>query len=141
ADLEMAVRAIAFSAVGTCGQRCTSLRRLLVHESVADQLVARLKAAYETLPIGDPREDGVLVGPLIDEAAAEGFDTALAQAVEQGGEVVVGGGRVERDGVYVRPAIVRMPAQTAVVMDETFAPILYVLTWSDFDEAVGMQNA
>ncbi len=141
ADLEMAVRAIAFSAVGTCGQRCTSLRRLLVHESVADQLVARLKAAYETLPIGDPREDGVLVGPLIDEAAAEGFEAALSQAVEQGGEVVVGGGRVERDGAYVRPAIVRMPAQTAVVEHETFAPILYVLTWSDFDDAVEMQNA
>ena len=141
ADLEMAVRAIAFSAVGTCGQRCTSLRRLLVHESVADALIARLKAAYETLPVGDPREAGTLVGPLIDAAAADGFDAALAQAVEQGGEVIVGGGRVDRDGVYVRPAIVRMPAQTAVVEHETFAPILYVLTWSDFDEAVGMQNA
>ncbi len=141
ADLEMAVRAIAFSAVGTCGQRCTSLRRLLVHESVADALVARLKSAYETLPVGNPREDGVLVGPLIDENAAAGFDAALAQAVEQGGEVIVGGGRVDRDGVYVRPAIVRMPAQTAVVEHETFAPILYVLTWSDFDAAVEMQNA
>ena len=141
ADLEMAVRAIAFSAVGTCGQRCTSLRRLLVHESVADALIARLKAAYETLPVGDPREDGTLVGPLIDASAADGFDAALAQAVEQGGEVVVGGGRVDRDGVYVRPAIVRMPAQTAVVEHETFAPILYVMTWSEFDEAVAMQNA
>ncbi len=141
ADLEMAVRAIAFSAVGTCGQRCTSLRRLLVHESVADALIARLKVAYETLPVGDPREDGTLVGPLIDASAADGFDAALAQAVEQGGEVVVGGGRVDRDGVYVRPAIVRMPAQTAVVEHETFAPILYVMTWSEFDEAVAMQNA
>jgi aldehyde dehydrogenase (NAD+) len=141
ADLDMAVRAIAFSAVGTCGQRCTSLRRLLVHESIADALVARLKAAYRTLPVGDPREDGVLVGPLIDDAAADGFETALRQAVEQGGEVVVGGDRVDRDGVYVRPAIVRMPAQSAVVEHETFAPILYVMTWSDFDEAVAMQNA
>jgi aldehyde dehydrogenase (NAD+) len=141
ADLDMAVRAIAFSAVGTAGQRCTSLRRLLVHESIADALTARLKAAYETLPIGDPREDGVLVGPLIDGGAAAGFDAALAQAVEQGGKVVVGGGRVERDGTYVRPAIVRMPAQTTVVEHETFAPILYVLTWSDFDAAVAMQNA
>ncbi|MBA4805661.1 MAG: aldehyde dehydrogenase family protein [Brevundimonas sp.] len=141
ADLEMAVRAIAFSAVGTCGQRCTSLRRLLVHESVADALLARLKAAYGSLPIGDPREDGVLVGPLIDPDAAEAFEAAVAQAVSEGGEVVTGGGRLDRDGIYVRPAIVRMPAQTEVVMHETFAPILYVLTWSDFDEAVALQNA
>ncbi len=141
ADLDMAVRAIAFSAVGTAGQRCTTLRRLLVHESIADALIARLQAAYETLPVGDPRVDGVLVGPLIDEAAFQGFDTALTQAVEQGGEVVVGGDREDRDGVYVRPAIVRMPAQSAVVQHETFAPILYVLTWSDFDAAVAMQNA
>jgi aldehyde dehydrogenase (NAD+) len=141
ADLDMAVRAVAFSAVGTCGQRCTSLRRLLVHEDVAGTLIARLKAAYETLPIGDPREDGTLVGPLIDADAAEAFDRALAQAVEQGGEVIVGGDRVSRNGAYVRPAIVRMPAQTAVVQHETFAPILYVLTWRDFDQAVEMQNA
>ncbi|HYC97396.1 aldehyde dehydrogenase family protein [Brevundimonas sp.] len=141
ADLDMAVRAIAFSAVGTCGQRCTSLRRLLVHESIADALIARLSKAYETLPVGDPRDDGVLVGPLIDGDAARAFDAALEQAVAQGGEIVVGGARVERDGDYVRPAIVRMPAQTAVVEHETFAPILYVLTWSGFDEAVAMQNA
>ncbi len=141
ADLDMAVRAVAFSAVGTCGQRCTSLRRLLVHEDVAEALIGRLKAAYETLPIGDPREDGTLVGPLIDADAANAFDAALAQAVEQGGEVIVGGDRVAREGAYVRPAIVRMPAQTAVVQHETFAPILYVLTWRDFDQAVEMQNA
>ena len=141
ADLELAVRAIAFSAVGTCGQRCTTLRRLLVHESIADALVTRLKAAYETLPIGDPREDGLLVGPLIDAEAARGFEAALAQAVEQGGEVITGGARLQRDGDYVHPAIVRMPAQTAVVQHETFAPILYVLTWSDFEQAIEMQNA
>ncbi|WP_396595302.1 aldehyde dehydrogenase family protein [Brevundimonas sp. R86498] len=138
ADMDMAVRAIAFSAVGTCGQRCTTLRRLLVHADVAETLIARLSKAYETLPVGDPREDGILVGPLIDEAAGQGFDRAVAQAVEQGGKVVVGG---DRNGLYVRPAIVRMPAQSAVVMSETFAPILYVLTWRDFDEAVAMQNA
>ncbi|HYG25758.1 MAG TPA: aldehyde dehydrogenase family protein [Caulobacteraceae bacterium] len=145
ADLDLAVRAIAFSAVGTCGQRCTSLRRLLVHDSIADALIARLKAAYETLPVGDPREDGVLVGPLIDEDSRRGFETALDQAVAQGGQIVVGGGALDRDGVYVRPAIVRMPAgasgQTAVVEHETFGPILYVMTWSNFDEAVAMQNA
>lgn len=141
ADLDMAVRAVAFSAVGTAGQRCTTLRRLLVHESVADKLVARLKAAYETLPIGDPRDAGTLVGPLIDVPAVEAFEAALKQAVEQGGEIVTGGGRVEAEGAYVKPAIVRMPAQTAVVQHETFAPILYVLTWSDFDQAVELQNA
>lgn len=141
ADLDMAVRAIAFSAVGTCGQRCTSLRRLLVHESIADALIARLQKAYETLPIGDPRDSGTLVGPLIDADARRGFEAALAEAVEQGGEVVTGGSALDRDGVYVRPAIVRMPAQTPVVEHETFAPILYVLTWSDFDDAVAMQNA
>ena len=142
ADLEMAVRAIAFSAVGTAGQRCTSLRRLLVHEDIAEALITRLGKAYEILPVGDPRTDGVLVGPLIDETAGAGFDAALAQAVEQGGEIVVGGGRVvQADGVYVRPAIVRMPAQSAIVQHETFAPILYIMTWRTFDEAVEMQNA
>ncbi len=141
ADLEMAVRAIAFSAVGTAGQRCTTLRRLLVHDSVADALVARLKAAYETLPIGDPRQEGVLIGPLIDADAVQAFEAALEQAARQGGEIVVGGGRAQGDGAYVKPAIVRMPAQTEVVQHETFAPILYVLTWSDFDQAVALQNA
>ncbi|WP_439472634.1 L-piperidine-6-carboxylate dehydrogenase [Brevundimonas sp.] len=141
ADLDMAVRAVAFSAVGTAGQRCTTLRRLLVHEGVADTLITRLKAAYETLPIGDPREAGTLVGPLIDTPAVEAFEAALEQAVQQGGEIITGGGRVEAEGGYVKPAIVRMPAQTAVVEHETFAPILYVLTWSDFDQAVELQNA
>ena len=141
ADMDMAVRAIAFSAVGTCGQRCTSLRRLLVHEDVAEALIGRLVKVYETLPVGDPREDGVLVGPLIDADAGRGFEAALAQAVAEGGEVVVGGTRVESDGVYVRPAIVRMPGQSAMVRHETFAPILYVLTWRDFDDAVALQNA
>ena len=141
ADLEMAVRAIAFSAVGTAGQRCTTLRRLLVHEGVAEALIARLAKAYETLPVGDPRDSGTLVGPLIDDGARAAFDAAIQQAVAEGGEVVVGGGAVERDGCYVRPAIVRMPAQSAVVQHETFAPILYVLTWRDFDDAVAMQNA
>jgi aldehyde dehydrogenase (NAD+) len=141
ADLDMAVRAIAFSAVGTCGQRCTSLRRLLVHEDVAEGLIARLKAAYETLPVGDPREPGTLVGPLIDEASAEAMAAALQQAVAEGGEVVTGGQRLEREGTYVRPAIVRMPGQSAIVRHETFGPILYVMTWRDLDQAIAMQNA
>jgi aldehyde dehydrogenase (NAD+) len=141
ADLDMAVRAIAFSAVGTCGQRCTSLRRLIVHETLADKLVARLKSAYASLPIGNPLHEGTLVGPLIDAAAAQAFASALEQAVAEGGDVVQGGGRVDRGGgAYVEPAIVRMPAQTAVVRHETFAPILYVLTYADFDQALTLQN-
>ena len=141
ADLDMTVRAIAFSAVGTCGQRCTSLRRLFVHESIAEGLITRLKAAYETLPVGDPREDGTLVGPLIDAEAVRNFEAALEQAVQQGGEVVVGGRPADAKEGYIRPAIVRMPGQTAVVEHETFAPILYVMTWSDLDQAIALQNA
>ncbi|MBC6980321.1 aldehyde dehydrogenase family protein [Caulobacter sp. 17J80-11] len=143
ADLDMAVRAIAFSAVGTAGQRCTTLRRLLVHASVADALVERLKGAYTTLKIGSPLEGDTLVGPLIDERSAEAFDTALDRARAEGGTVVVGGGRADAGlgGAYVKPAIVRMPAQSAIVRHETFAPILYVLTWTDFDEAIELQNA
>jgi len=143
ADLELAVRAIAFSAVGTCGQRCTSLRRLLVHEDLAEGLVERLVRAYRTLPVGDPRRPGTLVGPLIDEAAATAFEAALAQARAEGGQVLTGGGRTAgvAGGAYVEPAIVRMPAQSPVVLHETFAPILYVLTWREFDEAIALQNA
>ncbi len=145
ADLDMAVRAIAFSAVGTCGQRCTSLRRLLVHANIADSLTARLAQAYSTLPIGDPREPQTLVGPLIDAEATAAFEAALARAVVEGGTILTGGGRVgSGDGHYVTPAIVRMPAgasgQTEVVRHETFAPILYVMTWTDFEEAVALQN-
>lgn len=145
ADLDMAVRAIAFSAVGTCGQRCTSLRRLLVHADIADSLIARLSQAYATLPIGDPRQSGTLVGPLIDARASEAFEAALAAAVAQGGTILTGGTRVgSGDGHYVTPAIVRMPdgahGQTEVVRHETFAPILYVLTWTEFDDAVALQN-
>lgn len=140
ADLDLAVRAIAFSAVGTCGQRCTTLRRLLVHEDVAEGLIAGLKAAYETLPVGDPREAGTLVGPLIDEGAAAAVEAALQQAVAEGGEVITGGQRLDRDGAYVRPAIVRMPEQTAIVRHETFGPILYILTWRDLDHAIATQN-
>jgi len=143
ADLDLAMRAIAFSAVGTCGQRCTTLRRLIAHESVADQLVERLSRAYASLPIGNPLADGNLVGPLIDEDAARGFDRALEQAVAEGGVVVQGGGRADTGlgGAYVNPAIVRMPAQTEVVRHETFAPILYVLTYRDLEEAIALQNA
>ena len=143
ADLDMAVRAIAFSAVGTAGQRCTTLRRLIVHESVADGLIERLVKAFRSLPIGDPREASTLVGPLIDAAAADAFDAALARARDEGGEVLCGGARADGvpGGAYVTPAIVRMPGQSEVVRTETFAPILYVMTYADFDAAIELQNA
>ncbi|HHS82034.1 MAG TPA: aldehyde dehydrogenase family protein [Devosia sp.] len=143
ADLEMALRAIVFSAVGTCGQRCTSLRRLIVHADIYDQLVPRLKAAYDGLPIGDPLQESSLVGPLIDQQALEAMQDALDQARTEGGAVHGGSralGNVFEQAAYVHPAIVEMPAQTDVVRKETFAPILYVMRYTDLDEAIAMQN-
>jgi len=142
ADLDLAVRGIVFSAVGTAGQRCTSLRRIIVHESIKDDLVARLKAAYETLPIGSPLETSTLVGPLIDQTASDAFEAAIEKAQSDGGALVTGGGRaaVDSAGVYVHPAIVDMPTQTDIVKAETFAPLLYVLTYADFDEALRLHN-
>ena len=144
ADLALTLRAIAFAAVGTAGQRCTSLRRVVVHRSVRDQLVDRLGRAYATIPVGDPLADATLVGPLIDTAAMDRMTAALATATAQGGTVVVGGERVltdeAPDAAYVRPAIVSMPTQTDIVRTETFAPILYVLTYDDLDEAIALHN-
>ena len=144
ADLDLAVRGIVFSAAGTAGQRCTTLRRVIAHSSVVDDLVARLKNAYATLPIGSPLADGTLVGPLIDAASYEGFAKALVQAQSDGGELVVGGDRVlsdeASDAFYVQPAIVKMPAQTDIVKAETFAPILYVVAYDDFEDAIALQN-
>lgn len=141
ADLDLAVRGIVFAAAGTAGQRCTSLRRLIVHSSVADTVVERIAAAYGQLRVGDPFDDGVLVGPLIRERSWEAMDSALGRARADGGEVVCGGERALRDGVYATPAVVRMPAQTPVVCEETFAPILYVLTYDDLDDAIALHNA
>lgn len=145
ADLDLAVRGIVFSAVGTAGQRCTSLRRLIVHESIADDLQARLKKAYATLPIGDPTAEGVLVGPLVGRPAFDKLQASLAAAQAQGGAVVCGGGRVTEGvpagGYYVEPALVRMPSQTDVMHDETFAPLTYLVTYKDLDEAIALQNA
>ncbi len=139
ADVDLAVRAIAFSAAGTTGQRCTTLRRLIVHENVADALLARLKAAYASLPVGDPRAAGTLCGPLIDEAAHAAMQKALTQAAQEGGRVS-GGERIDRPGAYVSPAIVEMPGQTAIVREETFAPILYVMRYRTLDEAIALQR-
>ncbi|WP_209325854.1 L-piperidine-6-carboxylate dehydrogenase [Brevibacterium renqingii] len=144
ADIDLALRGVVFAAAGTAGQRCTTLRRLIVHESIADEFVDKIVAAYKTLSIGSPTEDGVLVGPLINEGSYEAMQAALEQAKSEGGEVLCGGGRVlaeERpDAHYVEPAVVRMPSQTAVMKDETFAPILYVVTYSDLDEALEIHN-
>ncbi|GAC1039967.1 aldehyde dehydrogenase family protein [Pseudomonas sp. No.117] len=143
ADLDMAVRAILFSAVGTAGQRCTTLRRLIAHRSVKDEIVARLKTAYAKVRIGHPLE-GNLIGPLIDAASFQAMQGALEQARGEGG-VVHGGERQLADqypdAYYVAPAIVEMPEQSEAVRHETFAPILYVLTYDDFDEAVALNNA
>jgi aldehyde dehydrogenase (NAD+) len=143
ADMELATRAVLFSAAGTCGQRCTTLRRLIVHDQIRDELLARVERAYGQLRIGDPREASTLVGPLIDGAAFDAMESALGRARGEGG-AVHGGGRVAvagcEGGAYVTPAIVRMPAQTAVVRDETFAPILYVLGYRELEEAIRINN-
>ncbi len=146
ADLDLVLRAVVFAAVGTAGQRCTTLRRLIVHTSVKEQLLARLVAAYESVRIGNPLDEGVLVGPLIDAAAFERMQAAISQAREEGGTLLAGGQRVSNppgmtQGHYVRPAIVSMPVQSAVVMRETFAPILYVLSYEKFDQAIELNNA
>ena len=145
ADLDLVVRGVLFSAVGTAGQRCTSLRRLIVHESIADEVVERLAAAYESVPVGDPREADTLVGPLVSGESFERLEAALDEARADGGEVVAGGGRALADELpdawYAQPTLVRMPSQTAVVERETFAPILYVLTYDEPEEAIALQNA
>ncbi|MGC7838469.1 aldehyde dehydrogenase family protein [Pseudomonas sp. L7] len=142
ADLDLAVRGILFSAVGTAGQRCTTLRRLIVHRSIKDEVVARVKAAYGKVRIGDPRKDN-LVGPLIDKLSFDAMQGALAKARDEGGQVF-GGERQLADqypnAYYVSPAIAEMPAQSEVVRHETFAPILYVLAYDDFEEALRLNN-
>lgn len=144
ADLELAVRAITFSAVGTAGQRCTTLRRLLVHERVADRLLTRLRAVYSRLPIGHPLQAGVLVGPLIDRAAGEALERAVAEARRQGGRVF-GGERLlagaPHGGIYVRPALVEIPPEAAIVQEETFAPLLYCLRYHSWEDAIRWHNA
>ena len=133
ADLELATRAILFSAAGTAGQRCTTLRRLIVHQSIAEALLERLKQLFASVKIGDPRDRDTLIGPLIDQGALDGMEKVL-------------GGKIERvDGVpggcYVRPAIVELDRHEGSVLHETFAPILYVLRYADFDEAIALNNA
>ncbi|EPH42931.1 aldehyde dehydrogenase family protein [Streptomyces aurantiacus] len=144
ADLDLTVRGIVFAAAGTAGQRCTTLRRLIAHRDIADALVARLTAAYAQLPIGDPFDEATLVGPLISAAALDRMQEAVARAQAEGGKVLVGGGRrladVAPDAAYVEPVVVRMGAQTGVVREETFAPILYVMTYETLEEAIALHN-
>ncbi|MEU8897062.1 aldehyde dehydrogenase family protein [Nocardia sp. NPDC048505] len=143
ADLELAARGIVFAAAGTAGQRCTTLRRLIVHADVVGPLLDRIAKAYDQLRVGNPLDDGVLVGPLINRRSFDAMQDALRRALADGGELVCGGARVDDfgdDAFYARPAIVRMPAQTAVVREETFAPILYVLTYHDLDHAIDLHN-
>ena len=142
ADLDLTLRAVAFAAMGTAGQRCTTLRRLIVHEDVYEVLVPRLAAVARTISVGSPVAGDALVGPLIDGAAYDGMQAALAAAEAAGGRVH-GGERVDVNGkasFYVRPALVEMPAQVGPVVEETFAPILYALRYRDLDEAVALQN-
>lgn len=142
ADLDMAVRGIVFSAVGTAGQRCTTLRRLIVHKSIKADLVEKLKSAYSSLPVGDPRKDGTLIGPLVDQGALTSMQAALKAAAAEGG--IVHGGAPVTDGVpagaYAAPALVEMPGQTNTVKTETFVPIMYVMEYDTLEEAIHIQN-
>ncbi len=144
ADLDLALRGIVFSAAGTAGQRCTTLRRLIVHRSVHDELVERIGRAYESLPIGNPLSDGTLVGPLVDASSFDRMQQSLRTAESDGGTIVAGGERAlaeeAPDAYYARPAIVTMPGQTDVVRAETFAPILYSMVYDDLEEAIALHN-
>jgi aldehyde dehydrogenase (NAD+) len=145
ADLDLTTRGIVFSAAGTAGQRCTTMRRVIAHRSVVDEVTERLVSTYARLPIGNPMADGTLVGPLIHGGAFDKMAHALALAGAEGGKLVVGGDRVLADeapgAYYVQPAVVRIDEQTAVVQQETFAPLLYVLPYDDLDEAIALNNA
>ncbi|HEU4750721.1 MAG TPA: aldehyde dehydrogenase family protein [Acidimicrobiia bacterium] len=140
ANLELAVRASLFAAVGTAGQRCTSLRRLIVHQAIADKLIDRLVDAYRQVPIGDPLESGTVMGPLVTARAIDDMMEALAIAKDQGGQVLYGGHRLDRPGNFVEPTIVRIDKNAAIVQEETFAPILYLIEVGDLEEAIAVQN-
>ncbi len=143
ADLDLTLRGVAFAAMGTAGQRCTTLRRLIVHDSVYDSLLPKLRRVYESVTIGDPRDAGTLVGPLIDERAYDAMQKAL-DAARARGAAILGGERVERDDArdafYVRPALVEIAGQSDIVRHETFAPILYVMRYHELDEAIALHN-
>ncbi len=141
ANLDLALRAIAFGAAGTAGQRCTTTRRLFLQKGISKGLLDRLVKAYGSLPIGDPLAPGTLVGPLIDAGAVKDFEAAIQRAVDEGGTVIAGGKKVEGGGNYVQPTIIRCPKQLAITCEETFAPILYVMEFEKLDEAIEVHNA
>ncbi len=140
ADLDLAMRAITFGAIGTTGQRCTTTRRLLIQRSILDNLCQKLVAAYRQFEPGDPTVRGTLLGPLISPAAVDRFEETVKQAISEGGQVLVGGQRYQRPGNYVQPTIILMPEQTNIVRRETFAPILYVIAYDELNQAIAMQN-
>jgi len=142
ANLDLAVRAILFGAVGTAGQRCTSTRRIIMQRNIAAELTARLVKAYQQVPIGDPLQTGTLMGPLVNAGAVTQMMAALETAKAQGGEILVGGQPLPEQGPhFVQPTIVKMPQQTPLVCDETFAPILYLMEYDTLDEAIALHNA
>lgn len=140
ADLRLAIPSVVFGAVGTAGQRCTSTRRVFVHESIADQVIEKLVGAYQQVRIGDPLDSDTLMGPLTDNSAVQRYEAAVAKAQASGGKVLTGGKRIERPGFFVEPTIIRAENDWDIVQEETFAPILYVMTFSDLDQAIAMQN-
>jgi aldehyde dehydrogenase (NAD+) len=140
ANLDLAVRAILFGAVGTAGQRCTTTRRIIAQKKIIDELTARLLKAYEQIRIGDPLESNILMGPLVDGEALDTMMKALETLPKQGGRIVTGGKKLDRPGFYVTPAIVRVPGNTPLVCEETFAPILYLMPYEHLDEAIRLHN-
>lgn len=138
ADLDMTIIGAVFGAVGTCGQRCTSTRRLIIHESIIDDVTKKLKKAYKQLKIGNPLDENNHVGPLIDEDSVQNYLDALKAVKEEGGKFIVSGGRIE--GTYVKPAIALVENSMKIVQHETFAPILYIMPYKDLDEAIAIQN-
>ncbi|MEM9595644.1 MAG: aldehyde dehydrogenase family protein [Acidobacteriota bacterium] len=141
ADLDLAFSGILFGAVGTAGQRCTTTRRLFLHRSISEQILTKLVKAYPTIRIGDPLDPGTLMGPLIHQQSVDAMMAAIEAAKAQGGEVLCGGGRVDRSGFFVEPTIIKVPEQLPITCDETFAPILYVMEFDDLDEVIAVHNA
>jgi len=140
ADMDMVVPAIAFGAVGTAGQRCTSTRRIIVHESRYVDLTSRLVNAYKQVNIGNPLTDGTLMGPLVNENAVSDFENAIVKAKDAGGEILYGGSAIDGKGNFVNPTIIKAENEWEIVQEETFAPILYIMTYSDLDDAIAMHN-
>ncbi len=141
ADLDMALRAVLFASFGTTGQRCTTARRLFLQKGIAAEVKEKLVQAVQSIPIGDPMEEGVLMGPLVHDVAVETMEQALATVREQGGEILCGGERLDREGFYVRPTVVAADPSMPITCEETFAPILYVFEFEDLDEAIAAHNA